>query len=564
MEDLQMLSQGISTRGLAESKVTSDAMAEPHAVSALQEELTCPICLGLYRSPVSLACGHSFCKECIQEALRCCPHSLFSCPLCNTQAVPPTELQPNIQLRNVVQKFVDTCGQDSTHGEEEKHQVQREEMEESSGQQNEEVMCDFCLEKPLPAVKTCLSCETSLCQAHLDKHSTKASLKDHVLVEPSDVHVLAERRCRQHGKLLECYCVTDSVCVCALCCVASSHNSHKIISVEEAFGQAQNDFPKTLQSVKKYEAEVNRSLENLLKQETDVKTAESLRRNRLENLFDEMYKRLGSRKGELLETLSHGEEQQLSQIQAQIQTYKERKDETSHDLQELEALRDQKDPLLFTKGLTEIKARIRRPAPEKAAVQLPKPPIILGETTKEAILTLFQQFILDIDFSGESLPVHEHLTFAPSRTGIFNIGDYELTANSLMQQQMAMYGVRDLLPVHSIQSFSEGWHFWEVDTSCTRHWKLGITHQCFHCYLQMDGRNFRVFLDNTKITEKSATTAISTVRVELDCRRNTVSFYNISDTVLAKRCQLIQTVNVPASYPVHAAFSISSGSLRLL
>lgn len=62
-----------------------------------------------------------------------------------------------------------------------------------------------------------------------------------------------------------------------------------------------------------------------------------------------MYKRLGSRKGELLETLSHGEDQQLSQIQAQIQTYKERKDETSHDLQELEALRDQKDPLLFTK-----------------------------------------------------------------------------------------------------------------------------------------------------------------------------------------------------------------------
>lgn len=34
---------------------------------------------------------------------------------------------------------------------------------------------------------------------------------------------------------------------------------------------SQNDFPKTLQSVKKYEAEVNRSLENLLKQETDVK-----------------------------------------------------------------------------------------------------------------------------------------------------------------------------------------------------------------------------------------------------------------------------------------------------
>lgn len=73
-----------------------------------------------------------------------------------------------------------------------------------------------------------------------------------------------------------------------------------------------------------------------------------MRRNWLENLFDEMYKQLGSRKGELLETLSHGEEQQLSQIQAHIQTYKERKDVTSHDIQGMKALRDQKDPLLFT------------------------------------------------------------------------------------------------------------------------------------------------------------------------------------------------------------------------
>lgn len=133
-----------------------------------------------------------------------------------------------------------------------------------------------------------------------------------------------------------------------------------------------------------------------------------------------------------------------------------------------------------------------------------------------------------------------------------------------MQQQISMYRVRGLLPVHSTQSFSEGWHFWEADISCARHWKLGVTHQCFHCYLQMYGSNLSVFLDNTKITEKATTTAISTVRVELDCRRNTVSFYNIKTRVLAKRHQLIQTVNIPASNLVHAGFSISSGSLRLL
>jgi len=62
-----------------------------------------------------------------------------------------------------------------------------------------------------------------------------------------------------------------------------------------------------------------------------------------------MHQQLDNRKGEVLKILSHSEEQQLSQIQMHVQKHKEEKDAASRDVQELEALREQKDLLLFTK-----------------------------------------------------------------------------------------------------------------------------------------------------------------------------------------------------------------------
>ncbi|XP_071765328.2 tripartite motif containing 35-28 [Centroberyx gerrardi] len=42
----------------------------------LQEDLTCPVCQGIYRDPVLLPCSHSFCRECLErswETNRKCP-----------------------------------------------------------------------------------------------------------------------------------------------------------------------------------------------------------------------------------------------------------------------------------------------------------------------------------------------------------------------------------------------------------------------------------------------------------------------------------------------------------
>ncbi|KAM6251589.1 E3 ubiquitin-protein ligase TRIM47-like isoform 2-T2 [Porphyrio hochstetteri] len=326
-------------------------MAERGAVIVLEEDLTCPICLAVYSKPVSLSCGHSFCKECIQGARQQqCLQGGFSCPLCSTQTDPTAELKPNIQLCSIVQKFWDAPAQEG----EEESESQCEEKKESSGQQDGLIQCDFCLQKPQPAVKTCLHCEVSLCQVHLGKHSAKSLLKGHVLVEPCDERVLAERKCPQHDKLLECYCKTDSVCICILCCVSSSHKNHRIIPLEEAYSVAQSAFPKALERARRQEAALNQCIAGLLKQEEEVKTKESLKRNHLESLFKTMHQQLDNKKEKLLGTLRHYEEKQLSLIQTQIEKHKEEKNAASRDVQELEALRDQKDIPIFVKAFGDV------------------------------------------------------------------------------------------------------------------------------------------------------------------------------------------------------------------
>uniref|UniRef100_A0A8C4P3F4 RING-type domain-containing protein n=1 Tax=Dromaius novaehollandiae TaxID=8790 RepID=A0A8C4P3F4_DRONO len=141
------------------------AKEEFGGVSSLKDELSCPICLSVYRNPVSLSCGHSFCRECIQRALGVQQQSKasYSCPMCKSQLEPMLELQKNFQLCSIVETFLAT----TSEGKQGK----------SSPEERKMVLCDFCLDQPQPAVKICLTCDSSLCQVHLNKHNAKTNTK---------------------------------------------------------------------------------------------------------------------------------------------------------------------------------------------------------------------------------------------------------------------------------------------------------------------------------------------------------------------------------------------------
>ncbi|XP_044837951.1 zinc finger protein RFP-like [Mauremys mutica] len=76
-------------------------MAAANPAQALQDEVTCPICLEYFKDPVSLDCDHNFCRACITQCWEGFDTDI-SCPQCR-EIFPQRNLRLNRQLRNIVE-----------------------------------------------------------------------------------------------------------------------------------------------------------------------------------------------------------------------------------------------------------------------------------------------------------------------------------------------------------------------------------------------------------------------------------------------------------------------------
>ncbi|OXB53506.1 hypothetical protein ASZ78_003405 [Callipepla squamata] len=76
-------------------------MAAANPTPHLPSEASCPICLDFFRDPVSIHCGHSFCRACIARRWEWSTAE-FSCPQCNETA-PERSFRPNRELARVLE-----------------------------------------------------------------------------------------------------------------------------------------------------------------------------------------------------------------------------------------------------------------------------------------------------------------------------------------------------------------------------------------------------------------------------------------------------------------------------
>lgn len=68
------------------------------SLSPSEVDCTCPVCCDIFKDPVVLLCGHSFCKDCLQEWWR--QSGLQQCPVCR-EMFPMPRPPHNLALRNL-------------------------------------------------------------------------------------------------------------------------------------------------------------------------------------------------------------------------------------------------------------------------------------------------------------------------------------------------------------------------------------------------------------------------------------------------------------------------------
>lgn len=65
-----------------------------NGISCMSKFFECPICIDLLKDPVTIACGHNFCKDCLSDKIK-------ACPICRMN-IHNDYIAINYQLRDII------------------------------------------------------------------------------------------------------------------------------------------------------------------------------------------------------------------------------------------------------------------------------------------------------------------------------------------------------------------------------------------------------------------------------------------------------------------------------
>ncbi|XP_069823535.1 E3 ubiquitin/ISG15 ligase TRIM25-like [Dendropsophus ebraccatus] len=289
------------------------------ASAALRGDLDCSICLITYTDPVMLRCGHNFCRVCIDRLLDTQDGAgVYSCPECRKEYQERPALMRDIALCKLMENILLTPPTPTESG----------------------ICCTYCVDSAVPAVRSCLHCEASLCDKHLRAHSKSP---EHVLSEPSTS--LEKRKCSVHKKVLEYYCTEDAACICVSCSLAGEHWGHRVETLKEASEKKKKNLRNVLQKLMAKREEIKERVRSVEERRRKAQEKAAGEAERVTVLFIDIRRQLDDLEKRVLSEISRQDKEESLPLSALIQQLEIKKDELSRKMRHIEELCNMADPL---------------------------------------------------------------------------------------------------------------------------------------------------------------------------------------------------------------------------
>ncbi|KAM9349899.1 E3 ubiquitin/ISG15 ligase TRIM25-like [Symphorus nematophorus] len=560
--------------------VQEEMAAAAATISIEQDQFCCPVCLEVLRDPATIPCGHSYCLDCIEDYWnRPKQKGQYSCPQCRQVFNPRPLLSRNTVLGEVVEKF------------------------QQSAAKPEEVRCSVCTVRSSRAVKSCLVCSESYCAAHCRVHEERFHGKGHKLIPAASDEPREKKLCPQHHKLLKLYCHTDQQFVCSQC-VKDKHKSHDTVSVVEERAAQQKKLQdtslKSVQKLKDTEKEL-RYVVRYIKHSTEAVVEES------ERIFSRLIRSIEKQSSELTELLRVQERAAVSQAEELLEKIQREIAELRRADAELERLSHAEDHVLFLqkckslhfptktvempntdtlqymmyKGMRGALADLKDSLDESLEREFNRicdKVISLKETSNQSTSEKTKARDPDIPYDSEPktradfLQYYNDITLDPNTANPYlSFSDGRRGVTTLSEPQ--------LYPDHPSRFTSwaqvlcragmAGRCYWEVEWAGKGGVSIGVCYKNIgrsgggsDCKLGHNSKSWSLdcshsacLFQHNKESVSITAPCSSRIGVYLDFRGGTLSFYNVSDTMV-----LLHKVKTTFNQPVYPGFWVGLGS----
>ncbi|KAM5135097.1 E3 ubiquitin-protein ligase TRIM39-like [Mantella aurantiaca] len=508
------------------------------ASADLKAELLCSICIEIYTDPATLPCGHSFCRGCItqtwehQENMR-----TYKCPECMKSYQVRPELKRNLRLHNIAQAF----------------------LHNQRAQEETEIFCTYC-DSPVPATKSCLTCETSMCDGHLRKHNRTV---EHTLTAPTAS--LGKHVCPLHKKTFTHYCTQDSASICTTCHLTGEHMGHHLEPLNEASGKKKENLRNILQKVTSIRQENERRAQSLKDHKRLVQDKTATVIVKVVALIRGIRRQLDEMETKVLSEISKQEEQISQSVSNLIWHLELEKTKLVQKMCQIQKLCDINDPLSFLHDVDRCDIgketdKERNYDEENTVNDLDE--VMISQTLYTDLSAILSgseiwfsmqepsNILLDVNTAGKNVSVANDLKTARYSKENQN---YPQTLERFEYSQ-----------VISAKNFSSGRHYWDVEGSSAGWWMVGV------CYPSIDRRGECLWIGNnikswclyrsnniysvvhdSKVIPLHQKSSSNRLRIYVDFEVGQLTFYERRNPM-----RHLHTFTTTFTEPIHAAFSI--------